>query len=60
VSLLRLWFIVSSAIIVGLLIYAYAPILIPFFAVTIGLGLLTAGIVRLARRFDSKGRDEGI
>jgi uncharacterized membrane protein HdeD (DUF308 family) len=54
VSLLRVWFIASAALLVGLLIYAYAPILIPLLAVTIGLGLVTAGIVRLARRFDRR------
>jgi hypothetical protein len=56
VTLLRLWFGGTAALILGFLVWTYAPILIPIAAVAIGLGTLTAAIVALARRFQPPDR----
>lgn len=50
-SFIQLWFAGTAALIVGFLIWNYAPILVPLLAVTAGLGLLSGIIVAIARRF---------
>ena len=50
-SFIRLWFIGTAVLIAGFLIWNYAPILVPLLAVTAGLGVLSAVIVSIARRF---------
>lgn len=55
-TLLRIWLWCSAAALTFLALYAYAPIVLVFLVVTAGLGLLTALIVVIARRFD---RDAG-
>ncbi len=54
-TLLRIWFIGSGALLLGFALYAYAPLLLVFLLVTAGFGLLAAGIVVLARRFAPTG-----
>lgn len=53
----RLWFLATALVVVGGLIWSFAPILIPVIAITAGLGVLVAGIVGLARRI---GRNRGM
>jgi hypothetical protein len=51
-SVLRLWFLATGSLIVLGLIWVFAPILIPIFVITAGLGVIVAGIVALARRLE--------
>jgi len=51
-SVLRIWFLATGAVILLALIWAFAPILIPMFAITAGLGVIVAGVVALARRLE--------
>lgn len=48
-SLLRLWFLATGALILIAFIWAFAPILIPIFVLTAGLGVVVAGVVSAAR-----------
>ena len=50
-SFIQLWFAGTAAIVTGFLIWNYAPILVPLLVVTAALGLLSAVIVNIARRF---------
>lgn len=51
-SVVRLWFLATGALILLGLIWAFAPILIPIFVITAGLGVVVAGVVALARRLE--------
>jgi hypothetical protein len=51
-SVVRLWFFATGALILLGLIWAFAPILIPIFVITAGLGVVVAGVVALARRLE--------
>jgi hypothetical protein len=51
-SFLRIWFLATGAVILLALIWAFAPILIPMFAITAGLGVIVAGIVAFARHLE--------
>ena len=53
-SLIKIWFLGSAALIAGLLMWNFAPILVPVLALTIGLGGLVAVIVGLARHYQRK------
>lgn len=56
-SLVRVWFIGSAALLLLALVYVYAPLLLVLLVVTVGFGALSALIVLLARRFErSRGR----
>ncbi|HVY41650.1 MAG TPA: hypothetical protein VG966_01370 [Hyphomicrobiaceae bacterium] len=59
-SVLRIWFLATGAVLGTLLMWSFAPILIPILLVTGGLGVLAAGIVALARRIERrrKSREE--
>ena len=48
-QLLRAWMLLTAAIVVAFFIWAYIPVVIPFIALTIGLGAVTVGIVKGAR-----------
>jgi membrane associated rhomboid family serine protease len=48
-SFLQIWFAATAVVVVGFLMWAYVPILIPLLALTAALGALTFGIVSLAR-----------
>jgi hypothetical protein len=48
-SLLRLWLLATGTLVLLALIWAFAPILIPIFVLTAGLGVIVAGIVSAAR-----------
>jgi len=48
-SLLRLWLLATGALILLAVIWAFAPILIPIFVLTVGLGVVVAGVVSAAR-----------
>jgi hypothetical protein len=48
-SLLRLWLLATGALILLAVIWAFAPILIPIFVLTAGLGVVVAGVVAAAR-----------
>lgn len=54
-TLLRLWFIASGALLLSFALYAYAPLLLAFLIVTAGFGFLAAAIVLIARRFAPPG-----
>ena len=51
-SLLRIWFLATGTLVLVGLIWAFAPILIPLFVLTAGLGVIVAGIVAAARRLE--------
>jgi hypothetical protein len=51
-SVLRLWFLATGTLILLGLIWAFAPILIPIFVITAGLGVIVAGVVAFARRLE--------
>ncbi len=51
-SVLRLWFLATAVLILLGLVWAFAPILIPIFVITAGLGVVVAGVVALARRLE--------
>lgn len=55
-SLLRLWFAGTLVLLGGAMVWSFAPILIPVFAIAVGMGLLVAGIVKLARKLERPGR----
>ena len=48
-SLLRIWFLATGTLVLVGLIWAFAPILIPIFVLTAGLGVIVAGVVAAAR-----------
>jgi len=50
-SLIKIWFAATAALIAGVMVWNFAPILVPLLAVTIGLGGLVAVIVWLARQY---------
>ncbi len=56
--MLKLWFFGTGLLIVGGMIWAFAPILVPVIAIAIGLGGLVAVIVSIARKFE-RGRTGG-
>jgi hypothetical protein len=53
-SLLRWWLAMTAAIIVSFLVWNFVPILIPFAAIFLALGVLTAGVRALARIAESR------
>ena len=55
--ILRLWFVLSGLALLGVLLYEFAPILLPMLAIAAGLGAMTWGITRIARRVEAtRGR----
>jgi hypothetical protein len=48
-SVLRIWFLATGAVVLLALIWSFAPILIPIFVLTAGLGVIVAGVVSAAR-----------
>jgi hypothetical protein len=55
-SLLRIWFLATAGLLLVGAIWAFAPILIPMFVVTAGLGLIVAGVVAAARCLERRVR----
>lgn len=53
-SLLRIWFGLTAALLAGAMIWAFAPILVVVIGVMIGLGILVAGIVAAARALERR------
>lgn len=53
-SFLRIWFGATALLLAGALIWAFAPIMVVFFLVLIGLGVVVAGIVTAARAFERR------
>lgn len=53
-SFLRLWFGATGLLLASALIWAFAPILVVFLGVLIGLGVIVAGIVAAARAFERR------
>jgi uncharacterized membrane protein YphA (DoxX/SURF4 family) len=49
VSLLRLWMIGTSLVVVGLMVWAFAPVLVFVVLVTAGLGIVSAAMIAIAR-----------
>jgi membrane associated rhomboid family serine protease len=49
VSVLRLWLIATSAILAGLAVWAFAPVLVFFLLLAVALGVLSALMIALAR-----------
>lgn len=58
-SFLRIWFLATGALVLVGLIWAFAPILIPLFVITAGLGVIVAGIVAAARRLERSRQPRG-
>jgi hypothetical protein len=55
-TLVKVWLGGTLVLVLGALVWSFAPILVVVAGVTGGLGLLVAGIVALARRFE-RGRN---
>ncbi len=53
-NLLRLWLIGTAVLLVGAMIWAFAPILVVLIVVLLGLGVLVTGIVWAARAFERR------
>jgi hypothetical protein len=53
-SLLRVWFGATAALLAGAMIWAFAPILVVVLGVLVGLGLVVAVIVAAARAFERR------
>lgn len=51
-SFLRVWLLMTGALLALGMIWAFAPILVPLFAVFIGLGAVVAAIVAAARALE--------
>ena len=48
-TVLRLWLIGTSVILVGLMVWAFAPVLVFFLLLTAGLGVVCAVMIGIAR-----------
>ena len=48
-SLLRIWLWATVAVLAGLLVWAFAPVLVFLALLTLGIGLLSALMIALAR-----------
>ncbi len=48
-SLLRIWLWATVVVLAGLLVWAFAPVLVFFALLTLGIGLLSALMIGLAR-----------
>ena len=48
-TVLRLWLIGTSVILVGLMVWAFAPVLVFFLLLTAGLGIVCAVMIGIAR-----------
>ncbi|MFM2422001.1 MAG: hypothetical protein RL291_531 [Pseudomonadota bacterium] len=53
-ALLKWWFGISGIVLAALFSYAYVPIVIPFFVIALGLGLLTFLIVSGVRALERR------
>jgi hypothetical protein len=53
VTLLRLWLAASAIVFAGLLVWAFAPVLLLLMLVTAGLGAVVAIMLALARRLQA-------
>ncbi len=53
-SLIKIWFLGTAVLIAGVLMWDFAPILVPVLALTIGLGGLVSVIVGLARQYQRR------
>ncbi len=53
-SLLRAWLIGTAALLASVMVWAFAPILVPLFGVSAALGGLVAVIVATARAFERR------
>ena len=49
---LAFWFLLTGFFLLAGLIWVFAPVLVPFIGITVGLGGLVAVIVVLARRLE--------
>jgi hypothetical protein len=57
VTLLRLWLVVTTALIAAILVWAFAPVLLFFLLLTAVLGLLSALTIGMARALQAwRGR----
>jgi hypothetical protein len=57
-TLVKVWLGGTLILVLGALVWSFAPILVVVAGVTGGLGLLVAGIVVLARRFERSRNPE--
>ena len=53
-SFLRLWLAGTAVLLIGAMIWAFAPILVVFIGILVVLGVLVAGIVSAARAFERR------
>jgi hypothetical protein len=62
VTLLRIWLIGTAAILMGMAVWAFAPVLVFVALLTAGLGILSAlmiGLARALRAWRERRQDEG-
>ena len=55
-SLLRIWLWATVVVLAGLLVWAFAPVLVFLALLTLGIGLLSALMIALARSLQKSGR----
>jgi hypothetical protein len=55
-NFLRIWFVLTGAILAAGLTWSFAPILIPVFIIGGMLGLLSLGVIAGARRIEARRR----
>ena len=48
-TVLRLWLIGTSVVLAGLMVWAFAPVLVFFLLFTVGLGVVCAVMIGIAR-----------
>ncbi len=53
-SLLRIWLWATVVVLAGLLVWAFAPVLVFFALLTLGIGLLSALMIALARSLQKR------
>jgi hypothetical protein len=53
-NLLRVWFIGTAVLLASAMVWAFAPILVPFFGVSAVLAVLVVVIVSAARAFERR------
>lgn len=54
---LRVWLLATALFLAGAMIWAFVPVLIPFIALAVVLGVVVAGIVAFARWLErARGR----
>ena len=51
-QVMRFWFLATAIVLVGAMVWAFVPVLVPMLAVAAGLGGLVAVMVAMARKLE--------